>query len=111
MMLIPAAVFLLNDLLYQIRHCKFSTKRMFVWLAGVCCVAIQTAVIHGWLIHSLAKHWKVKAGELPYFMKVTIFALPSYAVLGITISILVLAISSLRKKQILKFESFNRVSI
>ncbi|MEH2330861.1 glycosyltransferase family 87 protein [Nostoc sp.] len=110
-MLIPAAVFLLNDLLYQIRHCKFSRIRMSVWLAGVCCIAMQTAVIHGWLIHSLAKHWKVKAGELPYLMKVTIFALPSYAVLGITVSILVLAISSLRQKQILKFESFNRVSI
>ncbi|MEH1846078.1 MAG: glycosyltransferase family 87 protein [Nostoc sp.] len=104
-MLIPAAVFLLNDLLYQIRHCTFSKKRMSVWLAGVCCLAVQTAVIHGWLIGSLAKHWKVKAGELPYIMKVTIFALPSYAVLGITLSILVLAISSVRQKQILKFES------
>ncbi|MEH2238769.1 glycosyltransferase family 87 protein [Nostoc sp.] len=109
-MLIPAVVFLLNDLLYQIRHCTFSRKRMSVWLAGVCCVAVQTAVIHGWLIGSLAKHWNVKAGELPYFMKVTIFALPSYAILAITLSILVLAINSLRQKQVLKFQSLNRVS-
>ncbi|MEH2384136.1 MAG: glycosyltransferase family 87 protein [Nostoc sp.] len=106
-MLIPAVVFLLNDLLYQIRYCAFSMKRMSVWLAGVCCLAIQTAVIHGWLIGSLANHWNVKAGELPYLMKVTIFALPSYAILGITVSILVLAISSLRQKQVMKFESLN----
>ena len=108
-MLIPAAVYLLNDLLYQIRYCTFSRRRISVWLAGVCCLAVQTAVIHGWLISSLAKHWNVKAGQLPYIMKVTIFALPSYAVLGITVSVLVLAISSLRQKQILKFESLNRV--
>ena len=100
-MLIPAVVFLLNDLLYQIRHCTFSKKRMSVWLAGVCCLAVQTAVIHGWLIGSLAKRWNVKAGELPYIMKITIFALSSYAILGITLSILVLAISSLRQKQVL----------
>jgi hypothetical protein len=98
-MLVPAVVFLLNDLLYQIRHCKFSRRRMSVWLAGVCCLAVQTAVIHRWLIGSLANRWNVKAGELPYIMKITIFALPSYAVLGITLSILVLAISSLRQKQ------------
>ncbi|MEH2143950.1 glycosyltransferase family 87 protein [Nostoc sp.] len=110
-MLIPAVVFLLNDLLYQIRHCTFSKRRMSVWLAGVCSLAVQTAVIHGWLINSLAKNWNVKAGELPYIMKVTIFALPSYAILGITLSILVLAISSLRQKQVLKFEPLNRVSI
>lgn len=103
-MLIPAAIFLLNDLLYQIRHCKFSRRRMSIWLAGVCCLAVQTAVIHGWLIGSLANRWNVKAGELPYIMKVTIFALPSYAVLGITLSILVLAISSLRQKQVMKFD-------
>ncbi|MEH2254332.1 glycosyltransferase family 87 protein [Nostoc sp.] len=109
-MLIPAVVFLLNDLLYQIRHCTFSRKRMSVWLAGVCCLAVQTAVIHGWLIGSLANRWNVKAGELPYIIKVTIFALPSYAVLGITVSILVLAISSLSQKQVLKFEPLNRMS-
>ncbi|MEA5626303.1 glycosyltransferase family 87 protein [Nostoc sp. UHCC 0251] len=103
-MLIPAVVFLLNDLLYQIRYCKFSRKRFFVWLVGVCCLAVQTAVIHGWLIGSLANRWNVKAGELPYFMKITIFALPSYAILGITLSILVLAISSLHQKQVMKFE-------
>ncbi|MEH2468365.1 glycosyltransferase family 87 protein [Nostoc sp.] len=110
-MLIPAVVFLLNDLLYQIRHCTFSKRRMSVWLAGVCALAVQTAVIHGWLIGSLAKRWNVKAGELPYIMKITIFALPSYAILGITLSILLLAISSLRQKQVLKFEPLNQVSI
>ncbi|MFW9259918.1 glycosyltransferase family 87 protein [Nostoc sp. CALU 546] len=109
-MLIPAVVFLLNDLLYQIRHCKFSRTRISVWLAGVCCLAVQTAVIHGWLIGSLAKRWNVKAGELPYIIKVTIFALPSYAILGITVSIVVLAISSLRQKPILKSQPLNRVS-
>jgi hypothetical protein len=103
-MLIPAVVFLLNDLLYQIRYYKFSMKRMSVWFAGVCFLAVQTAVIHGWLIGSLANRWNVKAGKLPYLLKVTIFALPSYAILGITLSILVLAISSLRQKQVLKFE-------
>ncbi|QFS47112.1 glycosyltransferase family 87 protein [Nostoc sphaeroides] len=106
-MLISAVVFLLNDLLYQIRNCKFSRRRMSVWIAGVCCLAVQTAVIHGWLIHSLANRWNVKAGELPYIMKITIFALPSYAVLGITLSILVLAISSVRQKQVMKYESLN----
>jgi len=109
-MLIPAVVFLLNDLLYQIRHCTFSMKRMSVWLAGVCSLAVQTAVIHLWLIGSLAKRWNVKAGELPYMMKVTIFALPSYAILALTLSILVLAISSLRQHQVMKFEPLNRVS-
>jgi hypothetical protein len=110
-MLIPAVVFLLNDLLYQIRYCKFSLKRMSVWLVGVCSLAVQTAVIHDWLIGSLATHWNVKAGELPYILKVTIFGLPSYAILLITLSILVLAISSLRQKQVIKLESLNRLSI
>ncbi|MEH2032903.1 MAG: glycosyltransferase family 87 protein [Nostoc sp.] len=98
-MLIPAVVFLLNDLLYQIRYCRFYLKRISIWLAGVCSLAVQTAVIHGWLIGSLANRWNVKAGELPYIMKVTIFALPSYAILAITVSILFLAISSLHQKQ------------
>ncbi|MBE8966326.1 DUF2029 domain-containing protein [Nostocales cyanobacterium LEGE 12452] len=109
-MLIPVVVFLLNDLLHQIRHCTFSRKRMSVWLAGVCCLGVQTAVIHGWVIGSLAKRWNIKAGELPYIMKVTIFALPSYAILGITLSILVLTISSLRQKHVVKFEPLNRIS-
>ncbi|MHC5720909.1 MAG: hypothetical protein ACYTX0_55045, partial [Nostoc sp.] len=59
---------------------------------------------------SLAKRWNVKAGELPYIMKVTIFALPSYAILALTVSILILAISSLRQKQVMKFESLDQVS-
>ncbi|MHC5822179.1 MAG: glycosyltransferase family 87 protein [Nostoc sp.] len=109
-MLIPAVVFLLNDLLYQIKHCTFSIKRMSVWLAGVCSLAVQTAVIHVWLIGSLANRWNVKAGELPYIMKVTIFALPSYAILALTVSILVLAISSLRQQQVMKLQPLNRVS-
>ncbi|MHC5830779.1 MAG: hypothetical protein ACYT04_86230, partial [Nostoc sp.] len=63
-----------------------------------------------WLIGSLAKRWNVKVGELPYIIKVTIFALPSYAILALTVSILVLAISSLRQQQVMKFEPLNRVS-
>jgi hypothetical protein len=109
-MLIPAVAFLLNDLLYQISHCKFSRKRMWVWLVGVCSLAVQTAVVHGWLIGSLANRWNVKAGQLPYILKVTIFALPSYAIFLITVSIIVLAISSIRQKQVMEFEPLNRVS-
>jgi hypothetical protein len=102
-MLIPAVIFLLNYLLYEIRYCTFSRKKMSIWLAGVCSLVVQTEVVHGWIIGSLANRWNVKAGELPYIMKVTIFALPSYAILAITVSILVLAINSLRQKEILKF--------
>ncbi|MDZ7957117.1 MAG: glycosyltransferase family 87 protein [Aulosira sp. DedQUE10] len=100
-MLVPAVVFFLNYLLFQIRHSSFSWKRMSVWLVGVACLLVQTTFIHGWLIGSLANHWQWKQGQLPYILKVTIFALPSYAVLGITLSVLVLAITSLRQ---LKYE-------
>ncbi|MHC5721069.1 MAG: hypothetical protein ACYTX0_55880, partial [Nostoc sp.] len=73
-------------------------------------LAVQTAVIHGWLFGYLLNRWNGKTEESPYIMKVTIFALPSYAILGITLSILILAISSLGQKQVLKFEPLNRMS-
>jgi hypothetical protein len=99
-MLAPAVVFLLNDLCFQIKYCAFSRQRMSVWLLGVGCLLVQTAVVHRWLLVFLGKRWNWKAGELPYILKVTIFALPSYAVLGITLSVLVLAITSFRQKQV-----------
>jgi hypothetical protein len=94
-MLATAACFLLNDLCFQIKNCVFSGKRMSIWLLGVGCLLVQTAVIHGGLLVFLGKRWNWKGGELPYLLKVTIFSLPSYAILGITLSVLVLAIISL----------------
>ncbi|OUL24361.1 hypothetical protein BV378_18390 [Nostoc sp. RF31YmG] len=96
-MLAPAVVFLLNDLLFQIRYRVFSWKRISVWLVGIGCLLVQTWFIYDWLIMPLAHHWKWAAGELPYTLKVTVLALPNYALLGITLSILVLAITSLRQ--------------
>ncbi|OUL27707.1 hypothetical protein BV372_25710 [Nostoc sp. T09] len=104
-MLIPAVVYLLNDLLFQIRYEVFAWKRMSAWLVGVCCLLVQTGFIHDWVLIPLANNWKWKAGELPYILKVTILALPSYAVLGITLSILVLAITSLNQKQFSEFDT------
>lgn len=98
-MLAPAVVFLLNDLCFQIKYCVFSGKRMSIWLLGVGCLLVQTAVIHAGLLVFLGKRWNWKGGELPYWLKVTVFSLPSYAVLGITLSVLVLAMNSLGKKQ------------
>lgn len=110
-MLTPAVVFLLNDLLYQIRCCKFYWQRISIWLVGVSCLVVQTAVFHGWIILGfLGKQWNWKAGELPYIIKVTIYAIPSYAILGITISILLLAMTSIRQKKIVKFELLNQIS-
>lgn len=103
-MLAPAVVFLLNDLCFQIKHCAFSRQRMSVWLLGVGCLLVQTAVIHAGLLVFLGKRWNSKAGELPYLLKVTIFSIPSYAILGLTLSILVLAMSSLGQKQVAEFE-------
>ena len=103
-MLAPAVVFLLNDLYFQIKYCVFSGKRMSVWLLGVGCLLVQTAVIHGGLLVFLGKRWNWKGGELPYLLKVTVFSLPSYAVLGITLSVLVLAMSSLGQKQVGEFD-------
>lgn len=96
-MLVPAVVFLLNDLLWQIRYSSFSWKRMSVWLVGVACLLVKTTFIHGWLMSSLANNWQWKQGELPYILKITIFSLPSYAVLAITLSILFLAMKSLHQ--------------
>ena len=98
-MLAPAVVFLLNDLCFQIKYCVFSGKRMSIWLLGVGCLLVQTAMIHAGLLVFLGKRWNWKGGELPYLLKVTVFSLPSYAVLGITLSVLVLAMNSLGKKQ------------
>ena len=98
-MLAPAVVFLLNDLCFQIKYCVFSGKRMSIWLFGVGYLLVQTAVIHAGLLVFLGKRWNWKGGELPYWLKVTVFSLPSYAVLGITLSVLVLAMNSLGKKQ------------
>ncbi len=103
-MLAPAVVFLLNDLYFQIKYCVFSGKRMSVWLLGVGCILLQTAVIHGGLLVFLGKRWNWKGGELPYLLKITVFSLPSYAVLGITLSVLVLAMSSLGQKQVGEFD-------
>jgi hypothetical protein len=108
-MLIPAAIFLLNDLLFQIRHCAFSQKRISIWLTGVACLAMQTAIIHNWLIGSITNRWQWKAGELPYILKVTIIAIPSYAIFGITLSILVLAITSLKQKKMPDLDALNSV--
>ncbi|MEG3861051.1 glycosyltransferase family 87 protein, partial [Microcoleus sp. herbarium12] len=103
-MLGPAVVFLLNDLCFQIKHCAFSRQRMSVWLLGVGCLLVQTAVIHAGLLVFLGKRWNWKVGELPYLLKVTVFSLPSYAVLGITLSILVLAMTSVGQKQVAEFD-------
>jgi hypothetical protein len=65
---------------------------------------VQTAVIHGGLLVFLGKRWNWKGGELPYLFKVTIFSLPSYAILGLTLSVLVLAITSLGQKQVAEFD-------
>lgn len=104
-MLVPAVVFLINDLLFQIRYSSFSWGRISVWLGGIACLLIQTKFIQGWLIGSLANNWQWKKGELPYILKVTIFTLPSYAVLGITLSVLVLAITSLRQLKAVRVAS------
>ncbi|MEG4229138.1 glycosyltransferase family 87 protein [Microcoleus sp. N9_A2] len=103
-MLAPAVVFLLNDLCFQIKNCVFSRQRMSVWLLGVSCLLVQTAVIHAGLLVFLGKRWNWKGGELPYLLKVTIFSLPSYAVLGLTLSVLVLAMTSLGQKQVAEFD-------
>ncbi len=103
-MLAPAVVFLLNDLCFQIKHCAFSRQRMSVWLLGVGCLLVQTAVIHAGLLVFLGKRWNWKIGELPYLLKVTVFSLPSYAVLGITLSVLVLAMTSVGQKQVGEFD-------
>ena len=103
-MLAPAVVFLLNDLCFQIKYCVFSGKRMSIWLFGVGCLLVQTAVIHGGLLVFLGKRWNWKGGELPYWLKVTVFSLPSYAVLGITLSVLILAITSVGQKQVAEFD-------
>ena len=103
-MLASAVVFLLNDLYFQIKYCVFSGKRMSIWLLGVCCLLMQTAVIYGGLLGSFGKRWNWKGGELPYLLKVTVFSLPSYAILGITLSVLVLAITSIGQKQVGEFD-------
>lgn len=102
-MLAPAVIFLLNDLYFQIKNRLFSGKRMSIWLLGVSCLFVQTAVIHAGLLVFLGKQWNWKSGELPYLLKVTVFSLPSYAVLGITLSVLVLAITSVGQKQVGEF--------
>lgn len=103
-MLASAVVFLLNDLYFQIKYCVFSGKRMSIWLLGVCCLLMQTAVIYGGLLGFLGKRWNWKGGELPYLLKVTVFSLPSYAILGITLSVLVLAITSIGQKKVGEFD-------
>ena len=103
-MLAPAVVFLMNDLYFQIKYCVFSGKRMSIWLLGVGSLLVQTAVIHAGLLVFMGKRWNWKGGELPYLLKVTVFSLPSYAVLGITLSVLILAMSSLDQKQVGEFD-------
>ena len=103
-MLAPAVVFLLNDLCFQIKYCVFSGKRMSIWLLGVGYLLVQTAVIHAGLLVFLGKRWNWKGGELLYWLKVTVFSLPSYAVLGITLSVLILAIRSVGQKQVAEFD-------
>ncbi|HLO50661.1 MAG TPA: glycosyltransferase family 87 protein [Kamptonema sp.] len=109
-MLASAVVFLLKDLYCQIQNCAFSGKRISIWLLGVGCLLVQTAVIHNGLLVFLGKRWNWKEGELPYLLKITIFSLPSYAILGITLSVLVLAITSLGQKQVAEFDALNEVS-
>ncbi|OUL24362.1 hypothetical protein BV378_18395 [Nostoc sp. RF31YmG] len=103
-MLVPVVIFLLNDLLYQIRNCAFSWKRMSIWLSGVGCLAVHTGAIRGLLIFPVVNRFNWGKGELPYILKVTIIALPSYAILGITLSVLVLAITSINQKHNTEFK-------
>ena len=95
-MLIPAVVFLLNYLLFEIKHRQFSWMRMSLWLSGVFCLLTHTGLVYHWLLEPLGAAWK--KGSLPYILKITICSVPNYALLVLTVNILSLAALDLRKK-------------
>jgi hypothetical protein len=95
-MLIPAVVFLLNYLLFEIKHSQFSWMRMSLWLSGIFCLIAHTGLIYHWLLEPLGAAWN--KGSLPYILKITIGSVPNYALLVLTVNILGLAAIDLRKK-------------
>lgn len=95
-MLIPAVVFLLNYLLFEIKYRQFSWMRMSLWLSGVFCLLAHTGLVYHWLLEPLGAAWK--KGSLPYILKITIGSVPNYALLVLTVNILSLAAIDLRKK-------------
>ena len=89
----------------------FSDKTLcLLWQKNVCLV-VRSWVSFGanrsdswWAVSISGKALELERGELPYLLKVTVFSLPSYAVLGVTLSILVLAMTSVGQKQVAEFD-------
>lgn len=79
-------VFLLNYLILEIFNKSFSWSKNLVWCSAISCLIIHTNFLYYSFFEILGS-----PHPMSYIMRITIGSLPNYAILGLTISILILA--------------------
>jgi hypothetical protein len=101
--LVLAVVFLINYLLWAIKHNQLSQKNSILWLTGLFCLSLQTGLLYYRILEPLDPIWK--KGQVSYLIKITIGSLPNYTLVCLTIVILILARKMLSISQELSAEA------
>ncbi|MCL1466266.1 glycosyltransferase family 87 protein [Argonema galeatum] len=93
--LVLAGVFLINELLTEVKNNNFTVQRICFWSAGFFCLLIHTIIGY----NLLTPAWKTSTSPISItsIFKQTIAASPSYAIVGLSFCILAIAHLSLNK--------------
>jgi hypothetical protein len=83
--LVLAAVFLMNYFMAEIFTKDFSWIKLSYWYTGMCFLLIHTHLIYGYLLRYKKIH------HASYAVRTTIDSMPNYAILGLTLSLFILA--------------------
>jgi len=92
--LIFAIAFLLNYLIASIQSQHLTRLEFGFWCFGCTCIIIHTHLFYNYFQY----YFGSQTPHMPYLLQITLASIPNYAILGLTISILFLTISSLRNK-------------
>lgn len=92
--LVFAIAFLLNYLIVRIKSKQLTRLEFAFWCFGCACLIVHTHLFYNYFFYYFAS----KTSQMPYLFQITLASIPNYAILGLTISILFLSISSLRNR-------------
>jgi len=90
--LVLAIAFLLNYLVTKINSQSLTRLEFCFWCLGCTCLIIHTHLFYNYFLYYFA----TETPKMPYLLQITLASIPNYAILGLMISLLFLAISSLR---------------
>lgn len=94
--LVLAIAFLLNYLVAKINSQSLTRSEFCFWCLGCICVIVHTHLFYNYFLYYFAP----ETAKMPYLLQITLASIPNYAILGLTISILFLTISSLRSGKV-----------